>query len=214
MVMTATTAGKKFFAFYLEDAKTKVVQFDRAGKQERIVELPGIGSAFGFGGREDETEVYYTYTSFTTPTSIYRYDIQSGNSELYERPELDFDPDAYETKQVFYNSKDGVKIPMFIVHKKGLELNGKNPTYLYAYGGFNVSLQPGLKMAGFMPSRTFEVVESMAKNGTLPAPRCKSKMSLMILSLLVNTLSIRDIPLLTISLLPAAQTADYLWVLQ
>ena len=143
MVMTATTAGGKIFAFYLEDAKTKVVQFNRLGEEERLVELPGIGTAYGFGGREEENEVYYTYTSFTTPSSIFKYDINSGESELYERPDLDFNPDDYETKQVFYTSKDGTRVPMFIVHKKGLELNGKNPTYLYAYGGFNISLRPG-----------------------------------------------------------------------
>lgn len=143
MVMSATTAGKKLFTFYLEDAKTKVVQFNRAGEEERVVELPGIGTAYGFGGLESENEVYYTFSSFTSPNSIYKYDITSGSSELYERPELDFNPDDYETKQVFYNSKDGTRVPMFIVHKKGLELNGKNPTYLYAYGGFNISLRPG-----------------------------------------------------------------------
>jgi prolyl oligopeptidase len=142
MVMTATTAGKKIFAFYLEDAKTKVSQFNRKGELEREVELPGIGTAGGFGGLEDDQEVYYSFTSFTSPSSIYSYNIGSGISTLYERPEIDFDPDNYETKQVFYESKDGTKVPMFIVYKKGTELNGKNPTYLYGYGGFNISLGP------------------------------------------------------------------------
>ncbi len=145
MVMSATTAGMRIFAFYLEDAKTKVVQYNRVGSKERDIELPGIGTATGFGGLEDDSEVYYSFTSFTSPNSIYKYSIKEGASVLYERPDIDFDPDNFETKQVFYTSKDGTKIPMFIVHKKGLELNGKNPTYLYAYGGFNVSLLPSFR---------------------------------------------------------------------
>ena len=145
MVMSATTAGMRIFAFYLEDAKTKVAQYNRDGSKERDIELPGIGTATGFGGLEDDSEVYYSFTSFTSPNSIYKYSIEEGASVLYERPDIDFDPDNFETKQVFYTSKDGTKIPMFIVHKKGLELNGKNPTYLYAYGGFNVSLLPSFR---------------------------------------------------------------------
>ncbi|MFM8738778.1 MAG: prolyl oligopeptidase family serine peptidase, partial [Cytophagales bacterium] len=142
-----STANKKMFVNYLKDASTLVKQFDYTGKLERDVELPGIGSAGGFGGRVDEKEVYYFFTSFTTPTSIYKYDIASGKSNLYAQPKVDFDPTAYETKQVFYTSKDGTKVPMFIVHKKGLELNGKNPTWLYAYGGFGVSLTPSFSTA-------------------------------------------------------------------
>lgn len=138
-----STAGKKLFVNYLKDASTLVKQYDYKGKLEREVELPGIGSAGGFGGRITDKEVYYSYTSFTYPTSIFKYDIASGKSTLYEKPKVDFDPEAYETKQVFYTSKDGTKVPMFIVYKKGIELNGKNPTMLYAYGGFSVSLTPG-----------------------------------------------------------------------
>ncbi|MFN8806389.1 MAG: prolyl oligopeptidase family serine peptidase [Bacteroidota bacterium] len=137
-----STANKKMFVNYLKDASTLVKQFDYTGKLERDVELPGIGSAGGFGGRVDEKEVYYSFTSFTTPTSIYKYDIASGKSSLYAQPKVDFDPSSYETKQVFFTSKDGTKVPMFIVHKKGLQLNGKNPTWLYAYGGFGISLTP------------------------------------------------------------------------
>ncbi len=137
-----STANKKMFVNYLKDASTLVKQFDYTGKLERDVELPGIGSAGGFGGRVDEKEVYYSFTSFTTPTSIYKYNIASGKSSLYAQPKVDFDPSGYETKQVFYTSKDGTKVPMFVVHKKGLELNGKNPTWLYAYGGFGISLTP------------------------------------------------------------------------
>ena len=138
-----STAGKKMFVNYLKDASTFVRQYDYNGKLVRDVELPGIGSAGGFGGRVTEQEVYYSFTSFTTPTSIYKFDIASGKSSLYAQPKVDFDPSAYETKQVFYPSKDGTKIPMFIVYKKGIELNGKNPTWLYAYGGFGISLTPG-----------------------------------------------------------------------
>lgn len=141
-MQSVNTAGKKMFVNYLKDASTFIKQFDYKGKPERDIELPGIGSAGGFGGRTDEKEVYYSFTSFTTPTSIYKYEIASGKSTLYAKPKVDFNPGDYETKQVFYNSKDGTKIPMFIVHKKGLELNGKNPTWLYAYGGFGISLTP------------------------------------------------------------------------
>ncbi len=141
-VLNASTGGGYIFANYLIDAKTQIKQFDLKGKLVRDIELPSIGTAFGFGGRMSEDFIYYTFTSFTYPSSIYKYDIPSGNSELYRQPEIDFNPDEYETKQVFYESKDGTKVPMFIVHKKGVELNGKNPTYLYAYGGFNISLRP------------------------------------------------------------------------
>jgi prolyl oligopeptidase len=137
-----STVGNKMFVNYLKDASTQVKQFDYNGKLEREIELPSIGSAFGFGGRISDKDTYYSFTSFTTPTSIYKFDIGSGQSSLYAQPKVDFNSADYETKQVFYASKDGTKIPMFIVHKKGLELNGKNPTMLYAYGGFNISLTP------------------------------------------------------------------------
>jgi prolyl oligopeptidase len=142
-VMTAGTAGNKIFAKYMVDVKTQVKQFDMNGKFERDVELPGIGSTGGLGGKLEDKEIYYTFTSFTYPPTIFKYSIADGKSTVYERPKVDFNPDDYETKQVFYTSKDGTKIPMFIVHKKGIELNGKNPTWLYAYGGFNISLTPG-----------------------------------------------------------------------
>lgn len=141
-VMNAGTAGGKIFTNSLVDVKTQVKQYDFNGKLEREVELPGIGSANGFGGKMDDKEVYYTFTSFTYPPTIFKYNIASGKSDLYKKPEVDFNPDDYETKQVFYTSKDGTKVPMFIVHKKGIELNGKNPTWLYAYGGFSISLTP------------------------------------------------------------------------
>jgi prolyl oligopeptidase len=141
-VMTASTGGKKIFAHYMVDVKSQIVQYDLKGKTERKVALPGMGTAAGFSGKQDEEKIYYSFTSFTYPTTIFEYDIDTGKSSLYEKPKVDFNPDDYETKQVFYQSKDGTKIPMYIVYKKGLQLNGKNPTWLYAYGGFNISLEP------------------------------------------------------------------------
>ena len=141
-VLSASTGGGYLFANYLVDAKTEIKQFTTNGEPVRDVALPSIGTVYGFGGDQDEDFIYYTFTSFTYPSSIYKYDIPSGESELYKQPEIDFNPDDYETKQVFYESKDGTKVPMFIVYKKGIELNGKNPTELYSYGGFNISLRP------------------------------------------------------------------------
>ena len=138
--------GGKIIATYLKDAHTVVRQYNLDGTLDREVGLPTIGSAYGFNGRMEDKEVFYTFTSFTYPPSIFRYNIATGESTLYNSPEVDFNPSAYETKQVFYTSKDGTKVPMFIVHKKGLELNGQNPAYLYGYGGFNVSLTPGFSV--------------------------------------------------------------------
>ena len=141
-VLNANTGGGYIFAEYMIDAKDAVIQYDYNGNKIRDIALPGIGSVGGFGGRLKEDFLYYSFTSFTYPTTIYKFDIPSGESTLYQQSKVDFNPDDYETKQVFYTSKDGTRVPMFIVHKKGIELNGKNPTYLYAYGGFNVSLTP------------------------------------------------------------------------
>ncbi|MFZ2905880.1 MAG: prolyl oligopeptidase family serine peptidase [Cyclobacteriaceae bacterium] len=141
--LRTSTGGGKIFASYLVDVKTQIKQYDLSGKLEREVELPGIGTANGFSGWNDDKDLYYTFTSFTYPPTIFKYNVASGKSTEYLRPAVKFNPDDYETKQVFYTSKDGTKIPMFIVHKKGIELNGKNPTWLYAYGGFNISLTPG-----------------------------------------------------------------------
>jgi len=146
-VLNASTGGGYIFADYMIDAKTEIHQYDLNGELVRKVELPGIGRVYGFGARMNESQLYYTFTSFTYPSTIFKYDIENGTSELYEKPEIDFDPEKYETKQVFYTSKDGTKVPMFIVHKKGLELNGKNPTYLYSYGGFNISLRPSFSVS-------------------------------------------------------------------
>ncbi|MDX1629799.1 MAG: prolyl oligopeptidase family serine peptidase, partial [Fulvivirga sp.] len=141
-VLSVNAAGGYLFASYLQDAKTAIKQLDYNGELVRDVELPGIGTARGFGGQREDSILYYTFTSFTDPSTIYRYDIETGESTLYEKPNVKFDPEDYTTEQVFYESKDGTKVPMFITYKKGLEMNGKNPTYLYSYGGFNISLRP------------------------------------------------------------------------
>jgi len=141
-LMGVNILNHQFVTFYLKDAYTQVKVFDLNGTYVREVELPGIGSAGGFGGKRHETETFYSFTSFTTPTTIYRYDMVSGESSVFRQPTVDFNPDEYETKQVFYSSKDGTRVPMFITHKQGLKLNGNNPTYLYGYGGFNIPLTP------------------------------------------------------------------------
>ena len=134
--------GERFIASYLKDAHTQVKVLGLDGTLERTVELPGLGSAGGFGGKRHETETFYAYTDYTVPTTLYRYDIPTGTSTLYRQPQVAFDPGDYETHQVFYESKDGTKIPLFLTHKKGLALDGQNPTYLYGYGGFDISLTP------------------------------------------------------------------------
>jgi prolyl oligopeptidase len=135
-------AGDKLFAAYLKDVTTRTYLYDFNGKQEDEVKLPGLGSASGFGGEREDTFVFYTYTSFNYPPTIFKYDILQKSSSIFRAPEVSFEPEDYVTTQVFYPSKDGTQIPAFITHKKGLELNGQNPTILYGYGGFNVSLQP------------------------------------------------------------------------
>ncbi len=143
LLESASITGGQIFAQFLINASNKAVRYDLDGTNERVVDLPGkIGSTGGFGGKNDAKELFYSYTSFTHPTSIYRLDLVSGKSELFVEPLVDFKKEDFETKQVWYKSKDGTQIPMFIVHKKGLELDGANPTLLYAYGGFNISLTP------------------------------------------------------------------------
>ncbi|MDM3871977.1 prolyl oligopeptidase family serine peptidase [Porticoccus sp. W117] len=139
--------GGKFIAQYLKDALTEVRLFDMDGKPAGTVELPGIGSASGFGGKAEEPETFYSFSGYTRPGTIYRYNVETGESTLWKQPELAFNPDDYESKQVFYPSKDGTKIPMIISHKKGVELDGKNPTLIYGYGGFNISLKPRFSVA-------------------------------------------------------------------
>ena len=145
-VLSPSRGGGYFFTKYMVDAVSKVSQYDYDGNKIRDIELPGVGSAGGFGAKKDEKELYYSFTNYVTPGSIYKFDIEEGTSELYRKPEIDFNPENYESKQIFYTSKDGTKIPMIITHKKGLELNGKNPTILYGYGGFNISLTPSFSI--------------------------------------------------------------------
>ena len=145
-IQSADIIGGKMFVKYLVDASDRVYRFDVNGKKEGEVELPGIGSV-GFGGRKEDQECFYTFTSFTFPTTIYHYNVLTNKSELFRKPEIDFDPEGYESKQIFYTSKDGTKVPMFIVHKKGLQLDGNNPTLLYSYGGFDISMTPSFSIS-------------------------------------------------------------------
>ncbi len=145
-VLSPSTGGGYFFAEYMVDAISQVKQYDFDGNLVREIGLPGLGNAGGFGGKKEEKTDYYSFTNYKTPSSIYKFDVETGKSELYWKPSIDFNPDDYESNQVFYSSKDGTKVPMMITHKKGIELNGKNPTILYGYGGFNISLNPGFSI--------------------------------------------------------------------
>jgi prolyl oligopeptidase len=140
----------QFVVDYLSDARSQVKIFDLQGQFLRDVALPGIGSVGGFNGKREDTETFYSFTSFTTPSTIYRYDLVTGESQLYRQPQVNFDPDAYTTTQVFYPSADGTRVPMFITHKRGLELNGQNPTLLYGYGGFSISLTPSFSVSNLV----------------------------------------------------------------
>src|SRR5690554_926647 len=149
-VLSPATGGGKIFAHYLKDATSLIQQYNMEGQLERTVELPGVGSAGGFGAKLDDTSLYYSFTSYVYPPTIFTYDIGSGTSELYKSSRVDFDPSQFESKQVFYTSKDGTKIPMIITHKKGLVLDGSNPTLLYGYGGFNISLTPSFSTSNII----------------------------------------------------------------
>jgi prolyl oligopeptidase len=149
-VLRIGTAGGKFFGNYLKDATSMIVQFDANGEKEREIELPGVGSAGGFGGRMEDEDLYYTFTSYIYPPTIFKYTIADGASEVYKQSGVDFDPTQFESKQVFYKSKDGTKVPMIITYKKGMELNGSNPTLLYGYGGFNISLSPSFSTSNIV----------------------------------------------------------------
>ena len=144
---SAGIVGNNFIVQYLQDAKSLVKLYKLDGKYAREVKLPGIGTASGFGGRRDQKETFYSFSSFNRPPSVYRYDLKTGVSTLIREAKVDFNPNDFVVKQVFYKSKDGTQVPMFIAHKKGLELNGKNPTLLYAYGGFNISLTPSFSIS-------------------------------------------------------------------
>jgi prolyl oligopeptidase len=146
-VLTPTTGGGYIFANYMKDAISMVQQYDYNGKLLREIALPGPGTAGGFGGKRDAKTLYYSFSNYITPGTIFSFDPVSGVSTVYAQPKVDFKSEQYESKQVFYTSKDGTKIPMIITHKKGLKLNGKNPTILYGYGGFNVSLTPSFSIS-------------------------------------------------------------------
>ena len=147
---SATLVGERFFANYLQDAHTQVKVFDVAGNALGQVDFPGLGTVAGFAGKRTDNETFYSFTSFTSPATIYRYDVAKRQSTLFRAPKLAFNPDDYTTEQVFYPSKDGTKIPMFISYRKGLERNGKAPTYLFGYGGFNIAMTPTFSVANLV----------------------------------------------------------------
>ncbi|MCA3041945.1 MAG: S9 family peptidase, partial [Rhodocyclaceae bacterium] len=143
---SADVVGGKILAQYLQDAATAVIVHGLDGKKLSSVSLPGVGSASGFGGKFNDKETFYSYTSLINPTEIYRYDVSTGKSTLFKRPQTAFDTTQYETKREFVTSKDGTRFPIFIAHRKGLKLDGSNPTLLYGYGGFNVSETPSYRV--------------------------------------------------------------------
>ncbi|HWW75152.1 MAG TPA: hypothetical protein VNZ44_07145, partial [Pyrinomonadaceae bacterium] len=146
----ANVVGDQFIVSYLTDAHRTVKVYDLGGKFVRDIELPGIGEAVGFGGRRKDKETFYSYRSFTTPATVYRYDTKTGKSTVFRQPKVDFNPADYETRQVFYKSKDGTRVPMFITSKKGLKLDGNNPTLLYAYGGFDIAETPAFSVSNLV----------------------------------------------------------------
>lgn len=145
-VLSVSTGGGYVFAKYMKDAVTYVKQLDYDGKLIREITLPGKGTASGFGGKEKEKDIYYSFSNYITPSTTFKYNVETGKSEIYQKPKVKFSPENYVSEQVFYTSKDGTKVPMMISYKKGLKLNGKNPTILYSYGGFNISLQPAFSV--------------------------------------------------------------------
>jgi len=145
-VLNISTGSGYLFAEYMVDAISQIKQYDLTGKLVRDIKLPGLGTASGFSGKKEDQVLYYSCTNYNTPSSIYSFNPNSGETELYWKPSIDFHRSDYESNQVFYTSKDGTKVPMMITYKKGLELNGKNPTILYGYGGFNISLTPSFSI--------------------------------------------------------------------
>lgn len=146
-VLEAAAGSGYIFAHYMIDAISKVKQYDRKGVLIREITLPGIGTASGFTGKRNDKEVYYSFTNYVTPSTIYRLDPGNGNSEIYKKPVVAFNGDDYESEQIFYNSKDGTRIPMIITRRKGIPINGKNPTILYGYGGFDISETPAFSIS-------------------------------------------------------------------
>jgi prolyl oligopeptidase len=149
-VLNISTGGGKIFANYLKDATSFVQQYDYSGNLERNIELPAVGTAAGFSAKENENDLYYSFTSYIYPSTIFKYSINSGESAEYKKSKVDFDPSLYESTQIFYESKDGTKVPMIITFKKGIELDGNNPTVLYGYGGFNVNLTPAFSTSNII----------------------------------------------------------------
>ena len=145
-VLSSSTGGGYFFAKYMVDAVSKVMQYDYEGKFIREIKLPGLGTVGGFGGKKKEKELYFSFTNYNTPGSSYKFNTEDGSYKIYWKPTISFNSDAYESKQIFFTSKDGTKVPMIITHKKGLKKHGKNPTILYGYGGFNISLTPNFSI--------------------------------------------------------------------
>tara|TARA_Y100000766_G_scaffold281296_2_gene292590 strand:+ start:2246 stop:4399 length:2154 start_codon:yes stop_codon:yes gene_type:complete len=146
-VLSPSSGGGYFFAEYMVDAVSKVKQYNYEGEIIYDVELPGIGSVGGFRGKKEDSVLYYSFSNYKTPSTIYSYNPSDGRSIIYKKPDVDFNPENYVSNQVFYTSKDSTKVPMIITHKKGLKLNGENPTILYGYGGFNISLTPSFSIA-------------------------------------------------------------------
>ena len=146
-VLSPSSGGGYFFAEYMVDAVSKVKQYNYEGEIIYDVELPGIGSVGGFRGKKEDSVLYYSFSNYKTPSTIYSYNPSDGKSIIYKKPDVDFNPENYVSNQVFYTSKDSTKVPMIITHKKGLKLNGENPTILYGYGGFNISLTPSFSIA-------------------------------------------------------------------
>jgi prolyl oligopeptidase len=149
-LLGASMLDNKFVASYLKDAHSEVKVFDVEGNYLRSVETPGLGAVAGFGGKRADKETFYSYTGFSTPATIYRYELASAKSEVFRKPAVKFNSDDYETKQIFYSSKDGTRVPMFITARKGLKLDGNNPTLLYGYGGFDISLTPAFSVGNLV----------------------------------------------------------------
>ena len=148
--LSVSSAGGKLFAQYVQDAVSKVYKYGTDGKMEEEIKLPGLGTAGGFSGKREDKDVYYTFTSYIYPPTIFHYEIGSGKTSVYKKPNVQFDPSLYESEQVFYQSTDGTKVPMIITHKKGIKLDGSNPTMLYGYGGFAISMTPSFSISNLV----------------------------------------------------------------
>ncbi|MCY1075465.1 prolyl oligopeptidase family serine peptidase [Archangium lansingense] len=147
---TVSFINDQFVVSVMKDAHSQVRLYSRDGKAKGELALPGLGTTFGFGGKREDTETFYAFTGYTSPTTIYRYDLKTGQSQVFKAPKVKFEPSQYETTQVFYTSKDGTRVPMFLSHKKGLKLDGTNPTMLYGYGGFNAPMTPAFSVANLV----------------------------------------------------------------